>query len=474
MFITPRRAAFGAVILSLAVAACNGSLSAGSGATPTLRVANLAYGAPSNFDVVQGTTNLATNLAYEQATAFVTTSTGGTTLKFEPTGTTTASITANLTVAGGTNYSVLALQGSAALTYLTVATVTPSLGAGQAQVSFVDAASAQGGIDIYVTSPTADLPLSPSQSNIAYPGDGATVTPVAFPITAGDYRIRAVRNGDTTRAIVFDSGPLVYSAGANPLMVFVPVSGSASSMSLVSLGSDSTVTVIADQRVQVRVGNFAPANGTVDTYFDQNGMSNGATTPFDTTLGQGSASLYQSLLPGAYHASFTVSGQTAELVGSDLTLAAGTSISVFAAGVVNQSTPYNLKLLVLHDDLRAPATGMAKLRVVHLSPDLYPGGGVDLVPISVSNGITTVGQTIIRNLAYAGASPYASVAPGSYTLALVPTGTQTPLLPTSAGVPVSLTANTVTTLVVAGCRLPSSGVVCATVATPLQFIQFTD
>jgi len=470
----PRLAALGALTLTLLLAACNGGVSTGNGTTPMLRVANLAYAAPSNFDVLQGTTTLATNLPYGQATAFVNASTGGTTVTFDPTGTTTASITANLTIAGGTNYSVLALQGNSALTYLDVAAQAPSLGTGQAQVSFVNAAPAQGGLDIYVTSPTAALPLTPSQTAIGYAGDAATVTPVPFSVTAGDYRVRAVKTGDTTQALVYDSGPLVFAAGANPLLVFVPVTGSASALSMVSLGSDSTVTTIADQRTQVRVGNFAPANGTVDTYFDQNGMSNGATTPFDTTLAQGSASAYQSLLPGAYHASFTVSGQTAELIGSDLTLAAGTSVSVFAAGVANQAVPYNLKLLVVRDDLRAPVTGMAKLRVVHLSPDLYPGSSIDLVPLTTANGITTVGQTIIRNLAYAGASSYASVIPGNYTLAVVPTGAQTPVLPTSAGVPITLTANTVTTLVVAGCLQPSSGVVCATSTTPLQLIQLND
>jgi len=478
MSISPRLAAIGALCLSLLLASCNGSVSGGNGAAPTLRVVNLAFGAPNNFDVLLGTTSLATNLSYDQATAFGTTTTGGATIKFEPTGTTTVAITANLTIAGGGNYTVLALQGSTALTALTVAQFPPSLGSGQVQLSFVNASPAEGALDFYVTAPTAALPLTASEAAITYAGDGASVTPVGLTLASGDYRIRAVKSGDTTQTIVFDSGPLVFAAGASPLLVAVPVTGSASPFALVSLGSDATVTTIADQRVQVRVGNFAPANGSVDAYFDQNGMSNAATAPFATSIAQNVASNpYQALLPGAYRASFTTTGQTAELVGSNLTLASGTSISVFAAGVANQASPYNLQLLVVHDDLRAPATGMAKLRVVQLSPDLAAGGAIDLVPLTTSGGSTTVGQTIIRNLAYAGASAYASLAPGSYTLAVVPTGLQTPLLPTSAGVAgvaVNLAANTVTTLVIAGCEYPGSGAVCATSTTALQFVQLSD
>lgn len=474
MTIARRPAALAALFVSLLLASCNGSVSSGNSAAPTLRVANLAFGAPNNFDVLQGTTSLATNLAYGQATAFVTTATGGSTITFDPTGTTTASITANLTIASGTNYSVLALEGNSALTYLTVASPASSLSTGQVQLNFVNAAPAQGAIDVYVTSPTATLPQSASQSDIAYAGDAGTATPAIVPANAGDYRIRAVKNGDTGQTVIYDSGPLVFTAGSSPLFVFVPVTGSASALSLVNLGSDSTVTTIADQRVQVRVGNFAPANGGVDTYFDQNGVSNNPATVFATSIAQNVASPYQAVLPGAYHASFTVSGQTAELVGSDLTLAPGSSISVFAAGVLNQAVPYNLKLLVVHDDLRAPATGMAKLRMVQLSPDVAGGGAIDLVPLTVSGGTTTVGPNIIRNLAYAGASTYATVAPGSYTLAVVPTGAQTPVLPSIAGIPVVLTANTVTTLVVAGCQNPLSGAACATSTTPLTFVQLND
>jgi hypothetical protein len=452
----------------------NGKVSGSSSGSANLRVVDLAYGAPSNFDVLQDTTSVVTDLAYGDATAFQAISSGSVTVKFEPTGTTTVSITAGISPASGTDYSVIALQGSSALTYLTVAQGITTLGSGQAQLCFVNAAPAVGTVDFYVTTPTAALPATASQSGIAYAGDAASVTPVPLLIDSGDYRIRAVASGGTS--VVFDSGPLTFAAGATPLLIMTSVSGSAAVFSIASLGADSTVTTIGDQRVQVRVGNFAPAfppgNGAVDVYFDQNGAANSATTPFETGLAQNAASSpYVALLPGAYHASFTNTGQTTELLGSDISLVAGTSVSVFAAGISGQAAPYDLKLLELRDDLRAPAAGFAKLRVVYLAPDL--AGSVDLVTLVTTNSITTPGQTIIGNLPYAGASTYATLAPGSYTLAVVPTGATTPIFPTSAGVAVNLTADTVTTLVVAGCQHPGSGI-CAAAATPLQFVQLTD
>jgi hypothetical protein len=475
MHISRPFAALAAVLLVLPLLSCgNGSTSGsggGSGAAPTLRIVDLAYNAPYNFDVLNGSTSIATNLGYGQATTFQTVTPGGLTIKFEPTGTTTTAVSASVSVSNGATYSVIALEGTAGLTYISVGQNNTSLNSGQAQINIVNAAPNVSTLDFYVTDPTVALPATPSLSSVAYVGDAGSVTPTPLTLAGGTYRIRAVVNGDTTGTVVYDSGPVTFAAGAKPLLVMTPVTGSAATFSLVSLDADSNLTTIADQRVQVRVGNFAPATGPVDTYFDQNGNTNVVTTPFQTNVAQNLAGGYQLLLPGAYHASFTLAGQTNELVGSDLSLAAGTSVSVFAAGISSLASPYNLQLLALRDDLRAPATGMAKLRVVYLAPDI--GSSIDLVTLTTANAITTIGQRIIVSLPYAGASPYASLPAGSYTLAVVPTGASTPVLPTSAGTAIVLTAGTVNTLVVAGCQTPG-GVTCPGVTTPLQFVPLSD
>lgn len=457
-----------APLLLVLLAACNSGTTANdSGAAPQLRVADLASTAPTNFDVLQGSTTVATDLAYGATTAFQAQSAGGLSVKFEPTGTTTVSFTDAITAASGTDYTVLAVEGTAGLTYLTVAQNIVTLGTNAVQLNFVNATPGTGSLDFYVTAPTATLPSTPSQSAIVYPGDAGSVTPVPLAETAGEYRIQAVKTGDTSQTVIYDSGPIALAAGDNPLFVVVPVTGSASAFALVRLDPGSAVTTtLADQRVQLRVGNFAPASVGVDTYFDQGGTGN--VTPFYAGLALNAASAYRELLPGAYHASFTNTGSTTELVGSDLALAAGTSVSVFETGLSGLASPYDLKLVALRDDLRAPASGLAKLRVVYLAPDV--GASVDLVSLS---GTGVISSTLIGNLAYAGASTYATVAPGTYTLAIVPTGATTPLLPTSTGVALALAANTIYTLVVAGCENPGT-TNCPGATTPLQFVQLTD
>jgi hypothetical protein len=146
-------------------------------------------------------------------------------------------------------------------------------------------------------------------------------------------------------------------------------------------------------------------------------------------------------------------------------------VSVFSTGVASQAAPRNLKLIAVRDDLHAPPTGMAKLRLVFTAPDLSTS--VDLVTLVTVGGVLRIGQRPIVNLPYAGASPYATLAPGAYTLAVVPTGADTPVLPVSTGTAVTLTAGTVNSLVFTGCQTPGSGV-CAGVATPLQLVPLSD
>jgi Domain of unknown function (DUF4397) len=72
----------------------------------------------------------------------------------------------------------------------------------------------------------------------------------------------------------------------------------------------------------------------------------------------------------------------------------------------------SLTAQVYEDDLRSPASGNAKVRVVHASPDAGP---VDVVPRG--------GQALVEGLTFPEASPYAEVPAGSYTLDVNAAGT---------------------------------------------------
>ncbi|HYA76661.1 MAG TPA: DUF4397 domain-containing protein, partial [Burkholderiaceae bacterium] len=181
-------------------------------------------------------------------------------------------------------------------------------------------------------------------------------------------------------------------------------------------------------------------------------------------------------LPAAYRVSFTASGQAPEIngLGSDLALAPSTAMSVFAVGLGGQGPPNNLQLLALQDNLQAPASGMVKLRVVQLAPDINNGGTnlVDVVALDAS-GIPT-SPPLVSSLAYTGASQYLSLPAGSYTVALVPSGLQTPVLPSPSGVALNLAAGSVQTLVVAGCQTPGSGICASAPNSALQLLVLQD
>lgn len=468
-----RAAVFAAAFVVLVLSSCGGS--SGSG-TPELRVVDAAYGAPYNFDVLVNSASAVTDMGYLQASAFEAVPSGSTSVQFEPTGTTTVSISSSFDASNGYNYSVLAVEGEAGLTSLVVGQTNSAVSSGQARLTFVGATPAVGSLDFFVTSPTAALPASASLAAVSYAGDGATVAPVPLVLVAGDYRIRAIASGDVTQTIVYDSGRISLDSGADLLLAIVPISGSAATFALLSLDDNSNVFQIPDQRVQIRVGNFAPAIGSVDAYLDAVGSSGSSGTLLGSGMALGGASAYQDALPAAYRVSFTASGQAAEIsgLGSDLALAPSTTMSVFAVGLAGQGPPNNLQLLALQDNLQAPASGMVKLRVVQLAPDISNGGTnlVDVVALDASG--TPTSPPLVSSLAYTGASQYLSLPAGSYTVALVPSGLQTPVLPSASGVVLNLTAGSVQTLVVCGCQSPGSGICASAPNSPLQLLLLQD
>ncbi len=446
------------------LAACNGG--GISGEPPQLRVINEDFGAATSFDVRVNSTSIVTNLGFGQATSFQPVTPGSNTVvAFDPTGTTTAVLTASFTTAFGASYSVFALAGSA----LVVAQDNAPVAAGKARLSLVHAFPGQGALDIYLTAPTANLPVSPSISALTY-GAGASgasaIAPGVLTVASGDYRIRATAAGDATQKVLFDSGPITLESGADLLMAVVQTSGSAAPFSLVSLDDASNVFQILDQRVQLRMGNFAPALGAVDAFLNPGTNVNSPATLFFSDLTLGGVTPYVAEMPGAYEASMAVTTQFQSVVQAPLALSASTSISVFAIGLRGQASPTNLQLLTLLDDLSAPPSGMANLRVVHLAPDLAP---VDVVLLDTSGAMPVISRRLIAGLAYSGASTYVSLPAGSYTVALVPAGADLPLLPASGALSLSLDTGTVSTLVAAGCQNPSAGK-CASASAALQLV----
>jgi hypothetical protein len=88
---------------------------------------------------------------------------------------------------------------------------------------------------------------------------------------------------------------------------------------------------------------------------------------------------------------------------------ADAKLSIVASGRLAQIKP-----LIVDDKTAAPASGKAKVRFVHNSPD------APAVDIAVKGG-----PVLFANTQFGNAYPYQEVAPGTYDLEVRPTGTQT-------------------------------------------------
>lgn len=122
---------------------------------------------------------------------------------------------------------------------------------------------------------------------------------------------------------------------------------------------------------------------------------------------------YLTVNAGTRNVRLNLAGTTSTLAESNLLVPSNRNATVFAVG-----TAASAEVVLLNDDLSAPASGRAKVRFVHLSPDAPP---VDLA--------VTAGAVVFSNTAFKGDKPFQSIAAGTYDLELRAAGTVTILLP---------------------------------------------
>ena len=155
-------------------------------------------------------------------------------------------------------------------------------------------------------------------------------------------------------------------------------------------------------QAQVRVAHLAPDAPNVDVYVNGD--------PVLTDVAYTTVSGYLSLPAGTQQVTVYATGDTTSpVIDTPVELAAGGAYTVAAVGLVADGS---LTAQVYEDDLRSPASGNAKVRVIHASPDAGP---VDVVPRG--------GQALVSGLAFPEASPYAQVSAGTYTLDVNAAGT---------------------------------------------------
>jgi hypothetical protein len=140
---------------------------------------------------------------------------------------------------------------------------------------------------------------------------------------------------------------------------------------------------------------------------------------------------YLSVKAGTRNLKINVAGTSTTVINADLPLSPGASYSVFACDSVSKIGP-----LVLTDDLSAPASGMAHVRFVHLSPN------APAVDVAVTSG-----PVLFANKAFKQYSAFTPVAAGTYNLEVRPAGSGTVVLPLPG---ITLTAGKIYTVFAKG------------------------
>lgn len=159
-------------------------------------------------------------------------------------------------------------------------------------------------------------------------------------------------------------------------------------------------SAFAQATAKVRVLHASPDAPAVDVYV--NGNLTLTNVSFFT------ASDYLDLPAGTYRVQVTPNGSPASdaVIDANATIEAGKAYTVAATGPVAAIQP-----TIIVDDLSAPPSGQAKVRVYHFSPD------APAVDVKLADG-----STLIANLAFPKASDYLEVPAGSYDIQVTPAG----------------------------------------------------
>jgi hypothetical protein len=156
----------------------------------------------------------------------------------------------------------------------------------------------------------------------------------------------------------------------------------------------------------------APGSPALD--FKINGTkANGTNLTFGTFLS------YGAIVSKTYEMGVTKKDSTRVLTKSDLELKNNKAYTVFVTGV-----PATPSLVLIEDDLSAPATDKAKLRFVNLSPD---GGNLNL-------GVTGQATPLFTNTAFKAATAFSSVDPAAALTLEIKENTKPEVLATLANV----------------------------------------
>lgn len=386
-----------------------------------LRVIHGSYDAP-NVDVWVDGGKAFTDVAYGASSGYGQVDAGLRKIAVVPTGQTSPEvISAELTLASATDYTVFALNQLSAIEPLLAVDDRDPV-SDKALVRFL-----HGSPD----APAVDIKLNAGDGPTVF-GNRAfkSITDYA-PVDGGAYTFVVTAAGSTTPVVTFE--PITVSAGtvytvaawgtlddtdAYPFFVRVYVDNDEGTAFV-----DLVPAVAPTANVRVIHTSYDAPN--VDVAVD------GGTAI--TNLAYGQSSGYAELEAGMRDIKVFPTGTTTPaVIDVNLDLTANTDYTVFAVNEVAAIEP------IFTAEDRSPDPTMAKVRFVHASPD------APAVDIKLNDGS---GPVVFGNKAFKSISDYTMVAGGAYTFVVTGTGSTTPVVTFN---PVTVTAGTVYTVVAHG------------------------
>lgn len=172
-----------------------------------LRVVHASPDAPAVDVLIDGRQEV-TGAAFTQSSPYIAVDSGSRALRVEPVGSNTAVISANVRVAGATDYTVIAANRVASIEPLVLTDNNTAPAAGNIKLRLVHGAPGAPNVDIYVTAPGVSIAtLTPNFTNVPFRGASPYVE-----VPAGSYQVRITPTG--TKTVAIDSGTLTLAAGA--------------------------------------------------------------------------------------------------------------------------------------------------------------------------------------------------------------------------------------------------------------------
>ncbi|MDX1507206.1 MAG: DUF4397 domain-containing protein [Woeseiaceae bacterium] len=276
--------------------------------------------------------------------------------------------------------------------------------AANARVTVLHAAPNAPQVDVYATTPGADLTATAPLGTFSYK---ESLGPVEVP--AADYQLRVTLAGDPT-TVVYDSGTVPLDAGADLVISAVPSTlPGAAPISLVALDGAGPVEV-ADVATptRLRVVHASPDAPAVDV------NANGAAIVSDLTFPNVTGFLE---VPADDYDVTVVPSDNPGMVVIDagtLTLEAGVTYDVLATGPLA-----SIGAQILTDDYRRVATA-AKVRIFHASPTAQ---NVDIYVTAVGADINSA-TPAFSNIPFNANTGFVELPAGDYDVTVTPTGSK--------------------------------------------------